>query len=265
MKTSKIILTAIFTIVLTTSLFAQTALELLIRAEDSSDNKYCIELAKQVIALAEKENDKGLIASANGQIAICLMNLGQLEDAENLATQITAMAESTGDPRALYYEWSVKGSISYQKKDYTNAILCFEKALPYSQKHNDSYYTRTVLISLVNSNLNAGNDATTAIEYCNQALSCPDSKRDPNSKSNILSLLADIYYYFLDNSRKAIDYYNQAYDTNNQPDRKAQIAVSLALVHEYLGNANTAIETLQKPLNELIGKISNTEKAKIFI
>lgn len=265
MKYLRIIPILLFVIAFTLNLSAQTALELLIKAENSNDSKYCIELAKQAIAIAEKENDKGLIASANGQIAVCMINLGQLEDAEKLVNQITEMAETSGNPRALSYEWSVKGSIYYLKKDYVNAFSCFEKALSYSQKLNDSYYVREHLLSLVNCGLRAGKDPSVSIEYCNQALAYPDSKRGPNQKFNILAQLGNINYYYLDNSSKAIDNYNQADAATDLPDQKVFVAQQIAEVYQNMGNSNAAIEHLQKALKNLTGKISKTQEADLLI
>ncbi|BDX39135.1 hypothetical protein CYCD_24900 [Tenuifilaceae bacterium CYCD] len=265
MKYLRIIPILLFVITFTFNLSAQTALELLIKAEDSSDNKYCIELAKQAIAIAEKENDKGLIASANGQIAFCLMNLGQLDEAEKFVDKITEMAESSGNSHALYYEWSVKGNIYSLKKDHANAFLCFEKALPYSQKLDDSYYVRGTLLSLISSGIRAGKDPSISIEYCNQALAYPDSKRGPNQKFNILAQLGNIYFYFLDNSSKAIDYYSQADVATDLPDQNVFVAQQIAEAYQNMSNPSAAIEYLQKALKKLTGKISKTQEADLLI
>lgn len=265
MKRIRISLIVLIILSLKVSLSAQTALELLINAEDISDSKQAMEVAKQARAMAEKENDKGLIASANGQIAICMINLGQLEDAEKLVNQISEMAEASGNPRALSYEWSVKASIFFLKKDYTNAFSCYEKALPYSQKLNDSYYVREHLLSLVNCGLRAGKDPSISIEYCNQALAYPDSKRGPNQKFNILAHLGNIYFYYLDNSSKAIDYYSQADAATDLPDQKFFVAQQIAEAYQNMGNPNAAIEYLQKALKNLTGKISKTQEADLLI
>ncbi len=79
--------------------------------------------------LAEEMGDEGIQAASMAKAAKALLNLNQIEEAEELATKAIVIAEKAGQPLVLYQTNGHKGEILTFDKRYKAAIPYLEKSV----------------------------------------------------------------------------------------------------------------------------------------
>lgn len=256
MKYARTLLTILFTIVITANLLAQTASELLIKAEDTDDPVEYLSIAKK--ALEVVGSNVALKVAAKAAIVEYHCYMKEIKEADVLMSEISQLIKSTTDLYANYkYQYAI-ADLLFVKEDYAKAAAEFQKALAISIKYGKPYYIKQAYQAIAESNRLSGNPLLT-IENLKKGISTPVDDRCVYTNADLYIKLASVYGTYGKNEEalQADLEGLKIYEANaNKQKEIAYCLKSVAYRYQMLSENSKSINYLQQAIKvyEVLGR-----------
>jgi tetratricopeptide (TPR) repeat protein len=217
--------------------------------DDISDYPLAERHFKDALSLANKIEDKGLIAHAQYGVGMIDRRFDRYDDAIKNLQESLDVARTIGDRHGEVRALNALGGVYSDLDRFEDTITVYQEALLIAQDVGDHRFESTCLgnLGLAYSNTSKFEEA---LAYFQQALPIARESGYRRGESNILNNLA-VTYFRLSRHEAAIEYYEQSLgicrDIGNRRT-EGGILSNLAIASMVLGRHEEAIDYLQRGL-----------------
>ncbi len=181
------------------------------------DTKKSLDFAQKALRIAAKNNDDLIAAKAYNLIGLNFEEFSNYQKAIEYYNKGLVLANKVNNDTVKGWLNNNLGNVyCYRKIDFYKGIKHYKEGLKYSIKHNDAY-------EIMFSKLNIGSayfaveDFNTGIQYFNDIKDYVNKNGDLESKISLNSNFG-LYYNFINDYKKAEDYYLKAVQFCEQND-----------------------------------------------
>jgi len=181
------------------------------------DTKKSLDFAQKALIIATKNSDDLIASKAYNLIGLNFEEFSDYQKAIEYYNKGLVLANKVNNDTVKGWLNNNLGNLyCYRKIDFNKGIQHYKEGLKYSNKHNDEY-------EIMFSKLNIGSayfaveDFSNGIQYFNEIKDYVDKNGDIESKISLNSNFG-LYYNYLNNDKKAEEYYLKAVQFCEQND-----------------------------------------------
>ena len=159
------------------------------------------------------KNDKERLTYAFGDLGLANMKFKRFKIAYQYFTKADSITKTLNNTRLNYFSQRNFGTYYFETKDYNKAIYHYQKALPFINDINDSYYKNDLILELGTSYA-FNKDYKTAITYLQEALKTAKATDKIEIQTKAHLQLAKVFK-MLNNTNKAYFHLKQNVQLND--------------------------------------------------